>query len=82
MDASAKLGTKEALGFAASVSTVIVAKGKKVTSFSMNQDRPDDKLLLSHMLGPTGNLRAPTIRKGKTLLIGFNDEVYQAELMN
>jgi len=28
------------------------------------------------MLGPTGNLRAPTARVGKTLLVGFNDEVY------
>jgi hypothetical protein len=28
------------------------------------------------MLGPTGNMRAPTIRKGKTLLVGFNEEVF------
>jgi arsenate reductase-like glutaredoxin family protein len=55
---------------------VIVAKGKKVVTFSMNKDRPDDDTLLTHMLGPTGNLRAPTIRKGKTLLVGFNAETY------
>ena len=28
------------------------------------------------MLGPTGNLRAPVVRAGKTVLVGFNDEVY------
>ena len=28
------------------------------------------------MLGPTGNLRAPAIRAGKTVLIGFNEEVF------
>lgn len=28
------------------------------------------------MLGPTGNLRAPCLRVGKTTLVGFNDEVY------
>ena len=29
------------------------------------------------MLGPTGNLRAPTIRTGATVLVGFNEEAYQ-----
>ncbi len=29
------------------------------------------------MLGPTGNLRAPTIRTGATVLVGFNEEVYR-----
>jgi len=42
----------------------------------MKKDAPDDETLLSHMLGPTGNLRAPVIRKGKTLLVGFNEEAY------
>ena len=32
------------------------------------------------MLGPTGNLRAPTVRSGKTLLVGFNEEKYAAVL--
>ncbi|UCE58999.1 MAG: hypothetical protein JSU63_16340 [Phycisphaerales bacterium] len=45
----------------------------------MRKDRPDNETLLSHMLGTTGNLRAPTIRSGKTLLVGFNEEVYAGE---
>ncbi len=28
------------------------------------------------MLGPTGNLRAPCLKVGKTLVIGFNAEAY------
>lgn len=28
------------------------------------------------MLGPTGNLRAPTLITGKTVIVGFNDEAY------
>jgi len=32
------------------------------------------------MLGPTGNLRAPTIVRGKTVLVGFNEEVYRDAL--
>jgi len=35
------------------------------------------KELVDAMLGPTGNLRAPTIRKGKTVLVGFNQELFE-----
>jgi arsenate reductase-like glutaredoxin family protein len=60
---------------------IIVAKGKKVVTFEMSRDRPpDDDTLAAHLLGPTGNLRAPTIRRGKTLLVGFNEEAYQQYL--
>ena len=29
-------------------------------------------------IGPSGNLRAPTFRAGKSWCIGFNDEAYGA----
>jgi hypothetical protein len=32
------------------------------------------------MLGPTGNLRAPTIRIGKTCLVGFNEDIFAREM--
>lgn len=78
VDAKARLGPDDALKLANDASTVMIAKGKKVVTFSMKKDRPDDKTLLAHMLGPSGTLRAPTIRKGKTLLVGFNEEAYAA----
>jgi arsenate reductase-like glutaredoxin family protein len=53
---------------------VIVAKGKKVSEFAGGKA---DKDVVEAMLGPTGNLRAPTIRKGKTVLVGFNEELFQ-----
>jgi arsenate reductase-like glutaredoxin family protein len=43
----------------------------------MKKTPPDDDTLAAHILGPTGNLRAPTIRKGKTLLVGFSDDAYR-----
>jgi arsenate reductase-like glutaredoxin family protein len=56
---------------------LIVTKGKKVTQFKLaTKDRPDDDTLAAVMLGPTGNLRAPAIRKGKKLIVGFNEEAY------
>ena len=55
-------------------SRLIVAKGKKVNEFSVASSIPDDAV--AAMLGPTGNLRAPTVRAGKTLLVGFNEDAY------
>jgi len=52
-------------------------KGKKVTHFGLSaKDRPDDDTLTAAMLGPTGNLRAPTLRSGRKLIVGFNQEAY------
>ena len=75
-----KFGADEALKLAHGASRVIVGKGKKVLTFDMRREPPDDDALLKAMLGPTGNLRAPVIRRGKTLLVGFNEEAYQSEL--
>ena len=57
-------------------SLLIVAKGKSVKRVDLKKDRPDDESLTAMMLGPTGNLRAPTLVVGKTVLIGFNADVY------
>lgn len=58
------------------MSTLLVAKGKKITRVDLKKDRPDDETLVKLMLGPTGNLRAPTMKLGKTVLVGFNDDLY------
>ena len=50
-----------------------MAKGKKVDEFAGGKAGKD---VVAAMLGPTGNLRAPTIRRGKTVLVGFNEEVF------
>ena len=76
VDARAKLGRADALQMAKAASKLIVANGKNVVTFSMHKDSPDDRTLAAHMLGPTGTLRAPTIRKGETLLVEFNEEVF------
>lgn len=56
---------------------LIVAKGKKVVHVDLKKDRPDDESLIKMMLGPSGNLRAPTMKVGKRMLIGFNGELYE-----
>ena len=66
-----------ALDLAKSATKVIVGKGKNVHTFDMKKNPPDDDTLLAHILGPTGNLRAPTALVGTTLVVGFNEETYR-----
>jgi len=72
-----KRGRDEALKLARSVETVVVARGKKVVTFNMKKAPPDEDTLAAYLLGPTGNLKAPTLRKGKTLLVGFGEAAYR-----
>ncbi len=74
MPASRKLGASEARAIAKQSSKVYVAKGKKLDVFDMRNAKISE--VVEKMLGPTGNLRAPTLRKGKTTVVGFNDEAY------
>ena len=74
-------GREEALKLAKAADKIVVARGKKIVTFDMKKAPPDDDTLAANLLGPSGNLRAPTVRKGKTLLIGFNDEAYEEVLL-
>lgn len=78
--ASRKLGREDAAELAAKAKTVIVAKGKKLDTFKVTKKQPSDETV-DAMLGPTGNLRAPTVRSGTTLLVGFNEEAYAEALL-
>jgi arsenate reductase-like glutaredoxin family protein len=79
VSASKKLGAKDAAALAKAATRVVVAKGAKVSEFSPGGN--PGKELVEAMLGPTGNLRAPCIRAGKTLLVGFNADAYRDALL-
>ncbi len=77
ISASAKLGADRARELIAASSRIVVMKGKKVTVFDLKKDKPAEEDLLKVMLGTTGNLRSPTVQRGKTLLVGFNADIYE-----
>jgi arsenate reductase-like glutaredoxin family protein len=79
VSASKKLSRKDAEALAKNASRVIVAKGKQVEAFATAGKAP--KAAVDAMLGPTGNLRAPTVRAGKTVFVGFNDEAWAKNLL-
>lgn len=62
------LSDTEARALIGKVSRVVVARGKKIEEISAA------KAKIADLKGPTGNYRAPMVRKGKTLLVGFHAE--------
>ena len=72
--ASRKLGADDARALAAAAATVVVVKGKQVQTFKPGEKPADD--VIDAMLGPTGNLRAPTFVSGRTVVVGFNEATY------
>jgi arsenate reductase-like glutaredoxin family protein len=55
---------------------LIAAKGKKVTTLDLQSAPPADDVLAGLMLGPTGKLRAPIMRVGQTILVGYNEQAF------
>jgi hypothetical protein len=68
---------REALRIAREASEIVVARRGKVVRLRMGKDAPTDAELRALVLGPTGNLRAPTMRIGRRLLIGFDEAAFR-----
>ena len=58
---------------------MIVAKGKKLDEWKPAGKAP--AVVVDAMVGSTGNLRAPCLRMGKTLVVGFNEDAYTEALL-
>ena len=74
------LKEREALALVQEVDEIYASKGKQVVHLDLKKAKPDKAALLGVLLGPTGNLRAPTLRKGRTLLVGFDEAAYSKVL--
>lgn len=55
---------------------VVVAKGKKVLTFDPQETSLGSAEFVKAVLGPSGNLRAPTAKTGTTFLVGFHADAY------
>ena len=56
------------------VDEIVVAKGKSTRTVPARDATLDD------LRGPTGNFRAPMVRIGRRLLVGFHEETLRKEL--
>jgi hypothetical protein len=71
---SAPMKDADVKALLASVDEVVVAKGKKAVALAAK------KATLDGLKGPTGNYRAPMLRVGRKLLVGFHPETLEALL--
>jgi hypothetical protein len=79
MPASKKLQASDARALLDDATQLIAIKGKKITRLKAGKNAGQDAVDV--MLGPTGNLRSPTIRAGKTLIVGFDQGVFETQLL-
>ncbi|MCH8287421.1 hypothetical protein IIB79_13020, partial [candidate division KSB1 bacterium] len=52
-------------------------RGKKIVHYNLKKERPSKEETAEFFLGRTGNFRAPALRSGRTLVVGFNEEIYE-----
>ncbi len=62
------------------ITDLYVAKGKRVEHVDLTASRPSDDELLTVLLGRSGKLRAPTVRSGSRLLVGYNADLLAEHL--
>ena len=58
-----------------SASLIRTGKGKKRQEWNPASD--DNAIILKDVIGPSGNLRAPTWKIGNDFIVGFNTELYE-----
>ena len=56
--------------------SVLVAKGSKSKLFKPGDDPALWKEIAEVAIGPTGNLRAPTLRRGANWIVGFGEPAW------
>lgn len=68
----------DALKLVGQANELYVTRGTKVLHLDLKRERPDDETLLGLLIGPSGKLRAPTLKVGKTLIVGFDQAMYES----
>ena len=69
-----KIDADAALELLAEAESITVAKGKKI--FNIDPKIGDKADILGLVMGPSGNLKAPTLRIKDRFMVGFNPDMY------
>ncbi len=59
------------------IDEIYAAKGKNIVHLNLRRDKLNETTLAELLIGRTGNLRAPALRKGRTLIVGFDEAMYK-----
>lgn len=55
---------------------MVTARGKKTVDWQPTE--ANKEAILKAAMGPSGNLRAPTLRLEDRIVVGFHEELYKA----
>lgn len=69
-----KIQDEEAWNILAAADEIVVGRGKKYQVFEPSDDNREE--IMKACLGRTGNLRAPALKIGKRMVVGFNEDMY------
>ena len=69
------VASDEVLDLLEGVSDLYVARGKKIVHVDLGAERPADEDLVGLLCSRFGKLRAPTMRSGNRLVVGYNAEM-------
>jgi len=64
------------------IKQIYSSRGKRVSNLKINTIKKQKTEIEKLILGPTGNLRAPSIIRGKTLIVGFHEDTYNLIFKN
>ena len=71
-----RIGPEEAWELISQSSRLQVARGKKLLRFDLRDGSPSKEEILKVVMGPSGNLRAPSFRFEESFVVGFHEEGY------
>lgn len=73
-----KIDSQEAWDLIKAARSITTTKGDKVQNWNPHSD--DKSEILRHVMGPSGNLRAPTLQMNNEFIVGFNVKLYENRL--
>lgn len=72
----------DAMKLLTGVEKLYATKGVKVVEVDLKNTKPTKTQLSELLIGPSGKLRAPTVKNGKTMVVGFNEGMYKTVFMD
>ncbi len=59
------------------IDEIYATKGRAVVHVHLKKEQPEEERLFELLIGRTGNLRAPVLRIGRKLIVGFDEGIYK-----
>lgn len=77
---STPLVESDALELIKNAKDLFITRGSKVIHFDLTREHPGNGSIVELVIGRSGKLRAPTIKVGRTVVVGFDQATYEKVL--